>query len=780
MRRVQPAYLFSITGLVVTALLVPTVPTSAATGTGSRTQSTRTVTIFLRAPHPAALAALADDHGLTHAARIEALDKLLPTTTERRVATAVLQARGLHVTGDSAWSVTATAAAASTVAASFGQRPVMPADPTVAERKAAQGPLPRLPAALATVAVAAYPTAGGPGSFHSSSALSGSKLRNAYTSPIRTAAGFSAYSGADSKANLTIATIQLAGWNSSDLATYAQYADLPYSSNTLTQVPIDQSTVPSASSNDDSDVEVDLDQESMLSTDPYAHQRAYFAPNTVAGFADAYSQVLDDVLQNSDAYQGGDPNIVALSTSWGECEAETGGAEIRQVLEPIMESLDAAGVTLFAATGDDGAYDECAVGPAVDYPASSPEVVGVGGTSLTSSNEAANTGSNWSETAWTCTSRSDCASNGGSGGGESALFGVPSYQSAALSAAPYSAAAGRLVPDIASDANPSSGITVYSSDPSAASSGGLLQIGGTSLAAPTQAALFTDMLAAHAATTGIGDIHRELYAALGDSNAFRDVTSGSNGASSDARSGSSTKAAAGYDSVTGLGGPLWPGIAAYLYPSNSPTVSASVSLPRLDDRATSSQVRVAWSSTAATSGPGVVASSLRAVRVGSAGSVVNLTRSASFGAVTFAGRPGSTYLITATAADGTGDVSVPVSRSVAVPVDNQNFRLHGAWRRLHSRTAVAASYVTSNSRRVSATVSATGRVYYLKVRLGPSLGRVIVTVAGKRVDVINLHARRSGWRIVKVYTAGTATSRRVRLSPRGHGQIAFDALWVLR
>src|SRR4029077_1909512 len=128
------------------------------------------------------------------------------------------------------------------------------------------------------------------------------------------------------------------------------------------------------------DIEANLDQQSILSTAPSANQHAYFAPNSDAGFNDVFSAVLDDVLGTSHA-TAPDPHIVALSASWGLCENQNSPSAIT-ALEPILKSLLAAGVTVFASSGDSGIYD-CGGTPAdVDYPASSPSVVGVGGTNL--------------------------------------------------------------------------------------------------------------------------------------------------------------------------------------------------------------------------------------------------------------------------------------------------------------------------------------------------------------------------------------------------------------
>jgi len=727
----------TLTGLVALSLTVPTAHADPLTS----------VTVFLRSPDNAALTRLARSRGTGHRARIAAVRDVVPSGDEHANASAALVAHGFTVVDESTWSVTATAPA-TTVAATFGNR-------------SGTGALPRLPHDLSGLAISAFPTTGGPAAFHPlASALDGGAFRNAYTSP-----GTTPYDGSGTP--LTIATLQLDGWKSADLATYASAHGLAYSSSTLTQVPVDQASVPTTST-DNNDVEVDLDQESILSTDPSAHQRVYFAPNTAAGFADGFSQVLDDVLADAHAYQGGDPSIAALSVSWGDCEQNTGSSEIANTLEPIMKSLVAAGVTIFSSSGDDGAYDCGTSAHTVDYPGSSPEVVSVGGTSLTSTDGAANDGGNWSEAAWSCDSFATCAGahgTGGSGGGVSTVFAEPAYQSAALSSA-LDARGGRLVPDIAAVGDPGTGFTITTSD---AKYGPTATFGGTSLAAPVSAALFTSMLSARGATHGVGDIHAGLYSAAGTS-AFRDVTSGSNG------SAATDVAATGYDTVTGLGAPLWPALAATIVlpaPPAPPAVTAGLSLPNLHSSTGTRTVRATWSAAPATTADVTVS------RPGQAG-VVSRTGTTPSGSLTFPGSAGATYTLTVKAHNGSATTTT--TRSIAVPVDDRAFTTAHGWKRHKTSTAVGGSFLTSTKRTSTAHVRLSGRHYALVVRVGPSLGSLAVLVDGHRVRTINLHAARNGFRTVNIW--GTATSpvaaRTIAVRPAGAKAIGLDAVYAYR
>lgn len=570
--------------LAVGGLTLSPTPAHAST-------STTQVTVFLKAPQPSALASLAQATGLSRAQRLAQLADLVPgADTHTQVAQALTDA-GLQVVHQTSWSITASGPQSS-VTGLFGSHPGLPSGVTAAtasvdQLRAAQAPLPQVPSALQGLVSAAMPTITALKPFHSSATTTGADYRKAYTDPSTPATGGTA-------GGLTVATLQLSTWNSSDLSTYAQNHGLPdpVGSAAFAQVPVDGGTTDTSG-----DLEVDLDQESILSTAPGLHQQMYVAPNSEAGFEDGYASVYDDVTGNKYATH---PNqhIAALSVSWGACEGQTGAANIA-TFEPILQSLVAAGVTIFGSAGDSGIFD-CRtlslpsplnvigqlgsvpdVVPDVDYPASSPSVVSVGGTTLSPVGTAAsNNGKNWTETAWSCTDPITCESalgTGGTGGGISgsaydpldvaggggfAGFAAPSWQTTYVKDAPFAGQTKRMVPDIAAVGDPSTGFTLYTSDPS--DGPGNVQVGGTSLASPVSAALLTSMLAAHGRTTGVGDIHAGLYRAYAAGVGVRDITSGSNGNALMAGSDPSTSAGPGYDTVSGIGAVLWPAMAPYL------------------------------------------------------------------------------------------------------------------------------------------------------------------------------------------------------------------------
>ena len=178
------------------------------------------------------------------------------------------------------------------------------------------------------------------------------------------------------------------------------------------------------------------------------------------------------------------------------------------------------GVTFLAASGDSGAYY------GAQWPASSPNVVAVGGTSLYV-NAA---GSIVSQSAWS-----------GSGGGYSVLESEPTYQTSVQSTGR------RSTPDVSMDADPNTGVAVVLITPSNAQASWQL-VGGTSLSVQLFAGVVAvadqgRTLAGLGTLDGATQTLPALYSA--SSANFLDVTSGSNG----------YRAGAGYDAATGLGTP---------------------------------------------------------------------------------------------------------------------------------------------------------------------------------------------------------------------------------
>src|SRR5262249_36644131 len=145
-------------------------------------------------------------------------------------------------------------------------------------------------------------------------------------------------------------------------------------------------------------------------------------------------------------------------------------------------------------------------GAGSEWPAVSPNVMAVGGTTLSLSK-----GLYGSESAW-----------GGSGGGYSQYVSEPGYQN------PTQSSGKRSVPDVAYNADPDSGFAVYDSVRLSGQSG-WFQVGGTSAGAPQWAALVA-IADQGRALAGIGTLANAQAAIYSLPNAdFHDIVSGSNG-----------------------------------------------------------------------------------------------------------------------------------------------------------------------------------------------------------------------------------------------------------
>jgi pseudomonalisin/xanthomonalisin len=219
-----------------------------------------------------------------------------------------------------------------------------------------------------------------------------------------------------------------------------------------------------------------------------------------------------------------------INVSLGECEsdAKSDGSEASD--DQIFETATAQGQVFAVAAGDSGSYECGGSKSNQSYPAVSPYVIAVGGTTVYTTSAGA-----WSsETVWSCTSSRSCANSGGTGGGVSSTETAPSWQK---SSGVLGTSTARGVPDIAFDGNPSSGVL-------AIVDGASQQWGGTSLATPIFVGFWARIQSAHA--NGLVYPATALYkfGAANESTIFHDITSGSNGGYS---------AKAGWDYTTGFG-----------------------------------------------------------------------------------------------------------------------------------------------------------------------------------------------------------------------------------
>lgn len=233
------------------------------------------------------------------------------------------------------------------------------------------------------------------------------------------------------------------------------------------------------------------------------------APSSKILLIEAVSSSGTDLV-NAINYARTRSDVVAVSMSWGGNEFST---------ETNYESTFTSpyGAVFFAASGDNG--------HGTSWPAVSANVIGVGGTTVTTNN-----GSFVSEVAWA-----------GSGGGVSSYINEPQRQ---ITANLPNTNGKRATPDVSYDADPNSGFPVYDSIPYYGYAG-WFQVGGTSAGSPQWAAIAS--LSNRSLTSD------KLYtdAAHIPSANFRDIVSGNNGTCS-----LYCAATSGYDYVTGLGSPL--------------------------------------------------------------------------------------------------------------------------------------------------------------------------------------------------------------------------------
>jgi kumamolisin len=203
------------------------------------------------------------------------------------------------------------------------------------------------------------------------------------------------------------------------------------------------------------------------------------------------------------------------SISWGASEVEWGTAAAEQ-MEDIAKAATAKGMVILAASGDNDA-DDSTGNPTVDCPACCPHVIGCGGTSKPAMGM---------EMVWNNTPGKP--SGEGTGGGYSSIFPPQLWQ---LGARPAPRGLGRMVPDVAADADPDTGYQIIEN-------GQVVIVGGTSAVAPLYAGLIAS------AGKKLGWITPNLFLHRED---FNNITMGDNGV---------YDAGPGADPCTGLGSPI--------------------------------------------------------------------------------------------------------------------------------------------------------------------------------------------------------------------------------
>lgn len=272
--------------------------------------------------------------------------------------------------------------------------------------------------------------------------------------------------------------------------------------------------------------EVNLDIDVLRAVAPQAHILDYEAPNKGGAIATVVDQIVQD----------GRAEIATIS--WGSCELSRSPAAIARIASS-MAAAAAAGITVYVASGDHGAYgcldqNRTDLRISVDSPAGDANVVGVGGTYM----EMLDDGTYIDEVAW-----EEPLTGWAPGGGVSAFNQRPSWQTGAGVDNKRSNGM-RQVPDVAAAADPTSGFLTVSAGKAASG-------GGTSAASPFWAGftLLVRQMAANEGLARLGALGPTLYAVSAGQTSgalFHDPLRGGN---------LLDDAGPGWDYATGLGTP---------------------------------------------------------------------------------------------------------------------------------------------------------------------------------------------------------------------------------
>lgn len=295
--------------------------------------------------------------------------------------------------------------------------------------------------------------------------------------------------------------IDTAAYNS-DMVKFWQANGIPNNLSRITVINVRNVTLPAPSGEES----LDTQWTSGIARD--AKIRVYCS-------GDLYFTSLDMALDRMFLDAGSDPTFRQVSISLGLGERFLSIGELNTQNTKYLR-LRALGVNCFVSSGDSGSHEGGIL--QVSFPASNPNVVSVGGTTLSLTN----LGAVSSEIAWS-----------GSGGGNSVRYTKPIWQNSIPGV-------GRMVPDISGPADPRTGGYVVLS-------GYVYQVGGTSWSAPIWAgicALINDARI-KAGKSRINFLPLLIYNQIG-SIRFRDINRGKNGAYT---------STVGYDKVTGIGVP---------------------------------------------------------------------------------------------------------------------------------------------------------------------------------------------------------------------------------
>lgn len=381
-----------------------------------------------------------------------------------------------------------------------------------------------------------------------SSAVNEAAANHGYTdTQVASAYGFdNLYNQGLLGAGVTVAVYELEPYSSTDVSTFENCYGI---TTAVTPVLVNGGAGSGAGQG-----EAALDIEQVAALAPQASILVYEGPGATQGdVSNVYQQIAND------------DRAQVVSTSWGLCEQGLGSQWIGNQYA-LFQQMAAQGQSVLAAAGDTGAEDCYGItnngaNPAVDDPASQPDVTGVGATSLTSLSPLVE--SVWNDCRAQPATCASSAGTGATGGGVSAAWPMPSWQqgpgvvNANSSGLPCNNSPGlcREVPDVAATGDPGHGVPIYWN-------GAWIDVGGTSAAVVVWAALAALLDQQLSPGQRLGLLSPTLYKAASCPSTFHDITAGDN--DFDANSDGLYPAGGGYDMASGWGSPDAVGLSAAL------------------------------------------------------------------------------------------------------------------------------------------------------------------------------------------------------------------------
>ena len=295
-------------------------------------------------------------------------------------------------------------------------------------------------------------------------------------------------------------------------------------------------------------IETALDVEWAHASAPSAKIVLLVTPNCQGSLTDALSYAISKHLGN------------IISLSWGEPESELTDSQLSSENSLLFQAA-LENITVLAATGDQGAYDGTS-SLSVNFPASDPYVLAVGGTSLD-----CNSGV-YTQTAW---GGYNSQTSYGSGGGFSSYFSAPYWQKTAVNSSQ------RGVPDVAADANKNTGVLLIAN-------GQTYIAGGTSLATPIWAGIVSrvDQYLGYAVGL-VSPVLYQIYNSTLYTSALTPITKGGNGY---------YNAGPGWNPVTGLGTPIVSGLLAAIKDIKQPYGAEAIINASYDSSYASAEISI--------------------------------------------------------------------------------------------------------------------------------------------------------------------------------------------